>query len=133
MQFARSPRWEDDDEEDSLDEEDRRVSEFEKRGYILSAPRLQRLAVRDLFVTRGPGYLDLLLRPLPLLTHLDLTGLGHNEGLGDFSFLRPLSCLASLVLHNVLGVDSAVDALSSLRSLRHLDISHVSKHCSPIK
>ncbi len=112
------------DDEDSLDEEDRKMTLYDERGYILRANRLKHLVVKDLYVTRGSNYMELLLRPLPLLTHLDLSGLTHNEGLGDFSFLRHLNRLASLVLHNILTVEAAMDTICSLRTLRHLDISH---------
>ena len=56
---------EDDDDEDSLDEEDRARSEYDRRGYIIRAPQLQRLSIKELFITRGSNYFDLLLRPLP--------------------------------------------------------------------
>ena len=113
-----------DDDEDSLDEEDKEAAVYDERGYILRAPRLQRLAMRELYVTGGQPYLDLLLRPLPGLTHLDLSELKHVEGLGDFAFLRHLPRLASLVLHNVQGLDAAVESVLSLgATLKHLDIS----------
>ena len=107
----------DEDDEDSLDEEDRARSEYHRRGYIIRAPLLQRLSIKELFVTRGPNYFDLLLRPLPRLTHLDLSGTAHGEGLGDFAFLRHLPLLASLVLHNVTNLDMAVKTITEIKSL----------------
>ena len=109
---------EEDDDEDSLDEEDRARSEYDRRGYIIRAPQLQRLSIKELFVTRGPNYFDLLLRPLPRLTHLDLSGTAHGEGMGDFAFLRHLPLLASLVLHNVTNLDMAVKTITEIKSLK---------------
>ena len=37
---------------------------YERQGFILRAPRLRKLCVRDLFVTRGATFFDLLLKPL---------------------------------------------------------------------
>ena len=107
-----------DDDEDSLDEEDRARSEYDRRGYIIRAPLLQRLSIKELFVTRGPNYFDLLLRPLPRLTHLDLSGTAHGEGMGDLAFLRHLPLLASLVLHNVTNLDMAVKTIIEIKSLK---------------
>ena len=109
---------EEDDDEDSLDEEDRARSEYDRRGFIIRAPQLQRLSIKELFVTRGPNYFDLLLRPLPRLTHLDLSGTAHGEGMGDFAFLRHLPLLASLVLHNVANLDMAVKTITEIKSLK---------------
>ena len=109
---------EDDDDEDSLDEEDRARSVYDRRGYIIRAPQLQRLSIKELFVTRGSNYFDLLLRPLPRLTHLDLSGTAHGEGMGDFAFLRHLTLLASLVLHNVTNLDMAVNTITEIKSLK---------------
>ena len=106
------------DDEDSLDEEDRARSEYDRRGFIIRAPQLQRLSIKELFVTRGPNYFDLLLRPLPRLTHLDLSGTAHGEGMGDFAFLRHLPLLASLVLHNVANLDMAVKTITEIKSLK---------------
>jgi hypothetical protein len=106
------------DDEDSLDEEDRARSVYDARGYIIRAPNLQRLSVRDLFVTRGVNYFDLLLKPLPKLTHLDLTGVVHNEGMGEFEFLTHLPQLVSLVLHNVSALDMAVKTIAQIKTLK---------------
>ncbi len=77
-----------------------------------------------MFISGGCNYLELLLKPMPQLLHLDLSGVGQHEGLGDFSFLRQLPALQSLVLHNVIGIDSATETLASIHTLRHLDLSH---------
>ena len=39
----------------------------------------RRLAIRDLFINRGPAFFSLLLKPLPELTHLDLSSAFHNQ------------------------------------------------------
>lgn len=113
--------WSDDDE-DEMDEYDRQAA---GRCYILDAPELLRLCIRDLHVHRGLRYFDLLLGNLKSLTHLDLSGAKHREGFGKFEWL--LSCqvnLVSLVLHNVDEIDhSAVMNISKMTRLRHLDIS----------
>ncbi|TRY64313.1 hypothetical protein TCAL_04628 [Tigriopus californicus] len=116
----------DEDDVDSLDEEDRARTVFHERGYILNAPHLQKLCIRDLFVTRGSNYLSLLLKPLPRLTHLDLSSLHHTEGLGDLEVLKELTQLTSLVLHNFTqGITSeAVKTICQIKTLRHLDLSH---------
>ncbi len=76
---------------------------YEKQGFILRAPQLRKLCIRDLFVTRGPTYFDLLLKPLQELTHLDLSGAFHKEGMDNFKWLLGLPELVSLILHNVQG------------------------------
>ena len=86
---------------DSEHEHDGNV--YEKQGFILRAPELRKLCIRDLFVTRGPTYFDLLLKPLPELTHLDLSGAFHKEGMENFCWLLCLPELVSLILHNVQG------------------------------
>ena len=86
---------------DSEHEHDGNV--YEKQGFILQAPELRKLCIRDLFVTRGPTYFDLLLKPLPDLTHLDLSGAFHKEGMENFCWLLCLPELVSLILHNVQG------------------------------
>ena len=45
----------------------------------------------------------------------------HHEGLGDMSFLKHCPLLASLILHNVLGVDAAVETIKEIKNLRYLD------------
>ena len=70
-------------------------------------------------MNRGLNYLDLLLRPLGRLTHLDLSGFHHNER-GDLSALaRWLPQLTSLVLHNsvLLGTE-AFKTICQIKTLR---------------
>jgi len=112
--------------EDSLDEDVASARVFSERGYILRGPRLQRLSMRDLLVREGRAYMNLLLRPLTSLTHLDVSGLGCAEGhdLGGFSWLLHLPKLSSLVLHNVVGIDAGVPVICSIKTLQHLDVSH---------
>jgi hypothetical protein len=105
---------------DDVDEEDKcNAGKYVARGYILKGPKLQRLAIRDLDICRGIRYFELLLRPLPKLTHLDLSGATHNEGFGDFEWLLHLNSLRSLVLHDVPEIDqSAMATISKIKTLR---------------
>lgn len=106
------------DDADSLDEEDRARTVYDSRGYIIKAPNLARLSINNLEVQRGTNYFDILLKPLPKLTHLDLSGVAHLEGLGDMSFLNHCPHLASLVLHNVLGIQAAINTIREMKNLR---------------
>ena len=106
---------------DSEHEHDGNV--YEKQGHILRAPHLKKLCIKDLFVTRGPTYFDLLLKPLQELTHLDLSGAYHKEGMENFRWLLCLPELVSLTLHNVQEVEFSLVALCKLSKLQHLDIS----------
>ena len=51
-----------------------KAQKFFDKGYIINGPRLQRLTLRDMEVCMGANYFEFLLRPLPQLTHLDLSG-----------------------------------------------------------
>jgi len=117
------------DDEDEMYEEDRlKAQKFIDKGYIIKGPRLQRLTLRNLELCLGANYFEFLLRPLPQLTHLDLSGANHRDGHGDFYFLLVLQNLQSLVLHDVPGItQSALVTISKLKSLRHLDISQTNK------
>jgi len=96
---------------------------YQKQGFIIKAPKLRRLCIQKLFINRGQLYFDLLLRPLPDLTHLDLSGAFHNQGMDSFRWLNCVSNLVSLTLHNVQDVESSLDALTQLTKLIHLDLS----------
>jgi len=96
---------------------------YEKQGFIIRAPKLRKLCIRDLFVNRGPTFFELLLHSLTELTHLDLSGAYHKEGMGDFRWLLSLPKLVSLTLHNVQGVDNGLVTLCQMNQLLHLDIS----------
>lgn len=109
-----------DSESDNEKEEE---SIYEKQGYIIKAKMLRRLCVRDLFVNRGPKYFDLLLKPLPGLTHLDLSGAFHNQGMSELKWLLHCRNLVSLTLHNVRDVESSLSSLRLLSNIRHLDVS----------
>jgi len=117
------------DDEDEMYEEDKlKAQKFFDKGYIINGPKLQRLTLRDLEVCLGANYFEFLLRPLPQLTHLDLSGANHRDGHGDFEFLLVLENLKSLVLHDVPGItQSALVTISKLKLLRHLDISQTNK------
>ena len=45
------------------------------------------------------------------LTHLDLCGAYHKEGMGDFSWLLNVSKLVSLTLHNIQGIQTKLLSL----------------------
>jgi len=108
---------------DSECEDGRDGNIYEKQGFIIKAPKLKKLCVRDLFINRGRLYFDLLLKPLPDLTHLDLSGAFHNQGMENFAWLSNLQKLVSLILHNVQDVEDSLKTLCQLKKLHHLDIS----------
>jgi len=108
---------------DSDSEDGRDGNIYEKQGFIIKAPKLRRLCIRDLFINRGPMFFDLLLKPLPELTHLDLSGAFHNQGMADFAWLLNCPHLVSLTLHNVQDLETALPTLSKLHNLHHLDLS----------
>jgi len=109
-----------------LSEDDEREENiYEKRRYILRAPRLRNLTVRDLYIGQGREYLNILFKALPNLTHLDLSGILHSQGLQKFRFLLNCPNLVSLILHNVKEVKSSLPTLTQLDRLEHLDISQV--------
>ena len=100
--------------------------EYPKRGYILNTPKLQRLCIHDLEITQGPSYFPLLFKSLTNLTHLDMSGCGHRDGMDEFMWLPKYlkNTLVYLVLHNVGEIDSrAIKNIIKLNKLRHLDIS----------
>lgn len=101
-------------------EEDKiKAQAFFDNGYIIKGPKLQRLTLRDLDVKLGANYFEFMLKPLPQLTHLDLSGANHRDGFEDFEFLLVLKNLKSLVLHNVPGIShSALVTISNLKELR---------------
>lgn len=108
---------------DSEEDDGRDGNIYERQGYILRSPLLRRLAIRDLFVNRGPNFFDLLLKPLPDLTHLDLSNAFHNQGMAGFSWLLHSPNLVSLTLHNVKDVEQSIDTLVQLKKIQHLDVS----------
>ena len=44
----------------------------------------------------------------PELTHLDLSGAFHKEGMGNFGWLLSLPKLLSVTLHNIQGMDCSI-------------------------
>ena len=98
-------------------------SEYERRRYILRAPRLKHLTLRDLHVMQGRNYFNILCKALPNLTHLDLSGCVSNTGLQRLQFLLNCPNLVSLVLYNVREVKHSLNTLCHLDRLEHLDIS----------
>ncbi|XP_046386506.1 protein zer-1 homolog [Ischnura elegans] len=95
-------------------------SPFFKRGYIIKAPNLRRLAVRNLNTQVEVWFFRLLVQSLHNLTHLDLSGC---YDLDDLSYLCELNNLTSLILHNVRRLQETIGSICLLKKLRHLDIS----------
>ncbi|XP_054275660.1 protein zer-1 homolog [Macrosteles quadrilineatus] len=90
-------------------------------GAVIKAPNLRKLVLRNFSPdVRDPIYFNTLFQNLHHLTHLDLSGYTDIE---DFSFLKPLTKVVSLVLHNVVKVQDGLETIYELKSLRHLDIS----------
>ena len=99
-----------------------------EREYILNTPKLQRLCMHDLKITRGQSYFPILFKSLTTLSHLDLSGCYHRDGMDEFKWLPKYlkKSLVYLVLHNVGEVDTeAIRNIIKLDKLRHLDISKV--------
>ena len=109
----------DEDEDDMYEEEKIKAKKYLEQGHILNAPKLQRLNLRELEISLGLHYFDFLLKPLPQLTHLDLSGASHRQGFGDFKFLLLLKNLRYLVLHAVPGLNqAALTTISKMQTLR---------------
>jgi len=109
---------------DSESEDERDGNIYERQGFIIQAPNLRSLSVKGLIVKKGESYFDLLLKPLPGLLRLDLSGTNHNLGSqSNFAWLLNCKHLLSLTLHNVKNLESSLETLCQLRLLQHLDIS----------
>ena len=117
--------WEDEFDEDDFDSVEECESVYEKRHYILRAPRLKVLSLKDLYIVQGKNYFNILCKALPNLSVLDLSGLAHSQGLQKLKFLLNCPNLVSLVLHNVKEVRYSLSTLRELKKLEHLDISQV--------
>ena len=115
---------EDEDDLNSIQE-----SIYEKRRYILKAPRLKQLTLRDLNIVQGRNYFNILCKALPNLSHLDLSGCGllQSHGLQKLQFLLNCPHLVSLILYNVKEVRYSLKTLCKLGKLEHLDISQIDK------
>lgn len=86
-----------------------------QKCFILKTPKLKRLAIRCLSVNKEKTYFPILLRSLPNLTHLDLSGCSD---LDDLTYITQMPNLVSLVLHNVIRIQEALVALCELHNLR---------------
>ncbi|XP_012262910.2 protein zer-1 homolog [Athalia rosae] len=91
---------------------------YSRRGYVLKAPNLRRLA---LWYLRIPAteYI-LLLSGLTSLTHLDLS---YASNIGNLYFHKLIPNLVSLSLYNVNVSASCIRSICHLKNLRELDIS----------
>ena len=100
------------------------ISVYEKRRYILKAPRLRNLCIKNLFVEQGRSYFAVMMTALPSLSHLDLSGLVHSQGgLERLTFLLSCPNLVSLILHNVEEVNTSLNTLCQMKKVEHLDVS----------
>jgi len=118
--------------EEEFDEDDFnsiQESIYEKRRYILKAPRLKHLALKDLNIVQGRNYFNILCKALPNLSHLDLSGCGlvQSHGLQKLQFLLNCPNLVSLILYNVREVKYSLHTLCKLEKLEHLDISQIDR------
>lgn len=86
-----------------------------RRTCILNTPNLKRLVIKNWEELLEIDYLSLLFKPLPHLTHLDLSGC---QCLGNLSELVYLSELVSLVLYGVPGLSDAIQNICQLKNLR---------------
>ena len=108
-----------DDEDDMYEEDKIKALKYLEKGYIIQAPKLQRLNLRELDISLGLDYFHFLLKPLPQLTHLDLSAASHREGFANFQFLLLLKNLKSLVLHAVPGLNrTALNTIAKMQTLR---------------
>ncbi|XP_026731046.1 protein zer-1 homolog [Trichoplusia ni] len=90
---------------------------YRERGYIINAPKLRRLIIHR----RGLAIFPLLLlKPLKNLTYLDLS---ECTSAGTIWALNALHNLRALILHSVHWNKDLIEWISTLHTLRHLDIS----------
>lgn len=94
--------------------------EIKTHTYILKTPNLRKLILRGLEVPNEYNFFSALLKPLKMLTHLDLSSCVPVK---DLSYLKKLEYLTSLVLYNVPQLEEFITTLCQLKKLRHLDIS----------
>ena len=118
-----------DEEYDEDDFNSIQESIYEKRRYILKAPRLKHLSLKDLNIVNGRNYFNILCKALPNISHLDLSGccLHQSNGLQRLQFLLNCPSLVSLILFNVKEVKNSLNTLCKLEKLEHLDISQMDK------
>ena len=122
FQFYCVSTTEPDDPEDEFEDEYQGMNNnYEKRPLILKMPRLKNLCIKDLYADQGRNYFDTI--GLPNLSHLDLSGLLHSQGLENLKFLLNCPHLVSLILHNVNEVTAALNTLCQMKKVEHLDIS----------
>lgn len=95
-------------------------SDYFDREYIVLAPKLKRLSVKNHHTSGDPTFFHLLLKPLFNLTHLDLSDCSE---LGNMCFLPHIKHLNTLILYNVETVQEAISSIIKLKNLKQLDIS----------
>lgn len=110
-------------ESDDISEE-ALISEMDSKGPILKMTNLRRFVVRELNLPTMPSYFNILLKPLTLITHVDLSGCGF---LDNFSCLHHMNQLVSLNLHSVQRVQDAIGTICKMTNLRFLDISQANQ------
>ncbi|RXG69704.1 Protein zer-1-like protein [Armadillidium vulgare] len=96
---------------------------IQKQGYVFNTPKLRRLVVRDCRISKDLNFYSTLLRPLKQLTYLDLS---NCYFLDDLSYIKHLSHLITLILHNVENIQETIPAICKLSNLRILDVSQES-------
>lgn len=87
-----------------------------RRCYTLDTPNLTRLVLRNIQHKFLPCFYEVLLLPLPKLTHLDLS---CCNDLGDLSFIENFPNLISLVLFNCNKLQQAIPNICRLTRLRY--------------
>ncbi|GAB6018536.1 hypothetical protein CHUAL_000232 [Chamberlinius hualienensis] len=97
---------------------------YKEKGHIINAPHLRRLVLKNFEEPVGKDYLQSLFTPLPLLTHLDLSGCTY---LRDLKCLVHLTHLITLILYGVPRLQTAIENICKLKTLRKLDISQHSE------
>lgn len=87
---------------------------FEEKGYIINAPNLKRLSLRNMYVHREKKYFPLLLSALPNLTVLDLSGCSD---VWKLDYVTKLTKLKSLTLHNIFRIQDSLPYICQLKTL----------------
>ncbi|XP_013781312.1 protein zer-1 homolog [Limulus polyphemus] len=97
--------------------------------FILKTPNLRKLIFKGLEVEVPTHYdfFSVLLKPLKMLVHLDLSSCSP---LKDLSCLKTLENLISLILYDVPKLHKHITTICQLKKLRHLDISQFGEQYS---
>ncbi|XP_076359935.1 protein zer-1 homolog isoform X1 [Tachypleus tridentatus] len=101
----------------------------ETEMYILKTPNLRKLIFKGLEaeVPTHCDFFSVLLKPLRMLVHLDLSSCSPIK---DLSCLKSLENLTSLILYDVPKLHKHITTICQLKKLRHLDISQFGEQYS---